>query len=104
MIASQLSGLPEEILEAIDRPHLPDDGVDRRPRTSLVREKVETTGLVDDHRCRAYPMCGFTPRASRPANRTLARLSKCLRWETRPNRSSRPRIFRQIPRMPRSCD
>src|SRR5258706_10036425 len=45
----QLSGLPEEILEAIDRPHLPDDGVDRRPRTSLVREKVETTGLVDDH-------------------------------------------------------
>jgi len=45
----RLSGLPDDVLEAIDRPDLPDDGVDRRPRESLVRENIQTTGDVDDY-------------------------------------------------------
>ena len=45
----KLSGLPAEVLDAIDRPHMLDDGIDRRPRESLVRDKVQTTGVVDDY-------------------------------------------------------
>jgi hypothetical protein len=54
----RLSGLPAEVLEAIDRPHLPDDGVDRRPRESLVRANVKTTGNVDDYIANAIDTVG----------------------------------------------
>jgi hypothetical protein len=59
----RVSGLPAELLEAIDRPQLPSDGVDRRPRASLVREKVETTGIVDDYIADAIDaVCRIVPK------------------------------------------
>ena len=60
----RISGLPIEILEAIDQPHLPDDGIDRRPRKSLVRENVDTTGKVDDYLAGAIDtVCRIAPKA-----------------------------------------
>ncbi|MFZ5693241.1 MAG: hypothetical protein ACOY5F_18540 [Pseudomonadota bacterium] len=57
------SGLPDELLEAIDHPHLPSDGIDRRPRENLVRDMVETTGLVDDHIAGAIDtVCRIVPK------------------------------------------
>jgi hypothetical protein len=43
------SGLLQDVLDAIDRPRLPRDEDNRRPRESLVRERVDITGIVDDH-------------------------------------------------------
>jgi hypothetical protein len=59
----RVSGLPAEVLEAIDRPHLPSDGMDRRPRKSLVRENVNTTGIVDAYIGNAIDtVCRIAPR------------------------------------------
>lgn len=42
------SGLPDEVIEAIDEPDLPSDGKDRLLRKDLVEESVDITGFVDD--------------------------------------------------------
>jgi hypothetical protein len=42
------SGLPEEVLDAIDRADLPSDGEDRLLRKDLVKEAVDSTGFVED--------------------------------------------------------
>jgi hypothetical protein len=44
----EASGLPDDILNEIDRPHIVSDEEDHLLRDSLTEEHVEITGLVDD--------------------------------------------------------
>jgi hypothetical protein len=43
------SGLPQEILEALDKPQVPLDAKNRMQREDLQMAEVKTTGLIDHH-------------------------------------------------------